>query len=51
MARVTELAERATEEESDTFAALRRFTHGAADERIGALCPMLDEPSTRTTPT
>ncbi|MEV7569393.1 TetR/AcrR family transcriptional regulator [Streptomyces tanashiensis] len=42
MARVTELAERAAEEEDDTFAALRRFTHGAADERIGALCPMLD---------
>ncbi|MEU3689487.1 TetR/AcrR family transcriptional regulator [Streptomyces narbonensis] len=42
MARVTELAERAAEEEADTFAALRRFTHAAADERIGALCPMLD---------
>ncbi|WP_426364375.1 TetR/AcrR family transcriptional regulator [Streptomyces sp. E-08] len=42
MARVTELAERATEEEDDSFAALRRFTRGAADERIGALCPMLD---------
>ncbi|MFD8209258.1 TetR/AcrR family transcriptional regulator [Streptomyces sp. NPDC059695] len=41
-ARVTELAERAIEEEDDSFAALRRFTHGAADERIGALCPMLD---------
>ncbi|MER7536028.1 TetR/AcrR family transcriptional regulator [Streptomyces sp. NPDC097704] len=42
MARVTEVAERAAEEEDDTFAALRRFTHGAADERVGALCPMLD---------
>lgn len=42
MARVTELAERAAEEEDDTFAALRRFSHGAADERVGALCPMLD---------
>ncbi|MFF8838290.1 TetR/AcrR family transcriptional regulator [Streptomyces sp. NPDC015130] len=42
MARVAEIAERAAEEESDTFAALRRFTHAAADERIGALCPMLD---------
>lgn len=42
MARITELAERAMEEEGDTFAALRRFTHGAAEERIGALCPMLD---------
>ncbi|MFC8586675.1 TetR/AcrR family transcriptional regulator [Streptomyces sp. NPDC057217] len=43
MARVTELAERAAEEEDDTFAALRRFVHGAADERVGALCPMLDD--------
>ncbi|MCX5391285.1 TetR/AcrR family transcriptional regulator [Streptomyces sp. NBC_00094] len=42
MAGVTELAERAAEEEADTFAALRRFTHAAADARIGALCPMLD---------
>ncbi|WP_455569729.1 TetR/AcrR family transcriptional regulator [Streptomyces venezuelae] len=42
MARVTDLAERVMVEETDTFAALRRFTHGAADERIGALCPMLD---------
>ncbi|MFC9795840.1 TetR/AcrR family transcriptional regulator [Streptomyces sp. NPDC057695] len=42
MARVTEVAERAAAEEDDTFAALRRFTLGAADERVGALCPMLD---------
>ncbi|MGW0467020.1 TetR/AcrR family transcriptional regulator [Streptomyces sp. NPDC003027] len=42
MARTTELAERAVAEEADTFEALRRFTHAAADERIGALCPMLD---------
>ncbi|MFB6842828.1 TetR/AcrR family transcriptional regulator [Streptomyces sp. NPDC056361] len=42
MARVTEIAEKAAEEEDDTFAALRRFSHGAADERVGALCPMLD---------
>ncbi|MFJ6103792.1 TetR/AcrR family transcriptional regulator [Streptomyces sp. NPDC092359] len=42
LARVTELAERAAEEEADTFAALRRFAHGAAEERVGALCPMLD---------
>ncbi|WP_030694382.1 TetR/AcrR family transcriptional regulator [Streptomyces globisporus] len=40
--RVIEVAERAAEEESDTFAALRRFVHGAADERVGALCPMLE---------
>ncbi|MFD3529926.1 TetR/AcrR family transcriptional regulator [Streptomyces sp. NPDC058664] len=42
VARVTEAAERAAEEEGDTFAALRRFTHAAAEERVGALCPMLD---------
>ncbi|MET9651584.1 MULTISPECIES: TetR/AcrR family transcriptional regulator [unclassified Streptomyces] len=41
MARTTDLAEEAAEED-DTFAALRRFIHAAADERIGALCPMLD---------
>ncbi|MFF5976422.1 TetR/AcrR family transcriptional regulator [Streptomyces sp. NPDC012769] len=42
MARVTERALEAAEQESDPFAALRRFTHAAADERVGALCPMLD---------
>ncbi|WP_405980251.1 TetR/AcrR family transcriptional regulator [Streptomyces sp. NBC_00158] len=41
MDRVTALAEDALAEEPDAFAALCRFTHGAADERIGALCPML----------
>ncbi|MFF8379716.1 TetR/AcrR family transcriptional regulator [Streptomyces sp. NPDC015661] len=47
MARVTELAEQGAEGQGaegadDPFVALRRFTHAAADERIGALCPMLD---------
>ncbi|MEU5401069.1 TetR/AcrR family transcriptional regulator [Streptomyces sp. NPDC005963] len=28
-------------EEGDPFAAVRRFVHAAADERIGALCPMI----------
>ncbi|MEV5972520.1 TetR/AcrR family transcriptional regulator [Streptomyces sp. NPDC051921] len=42
MARVAERAQEAAEQESDTFAALRRFVHAAADERVGALCPMLD---------
>ncbi|MBA4865415.1 TetR/AcrR family transcriptional regulator [Streptomyces sp. PSKA54] len=37
----SELAEAALAEEGDAFAALRRFVHAAADERIGALCPML----------
>ncbi|MFE7183015.1 TetR/AcrR family transcriptional regulator [Streptomyces erythrochromogenes] len=39
--RVTASAEDSLAEESDAFAALCRFTHAAADERIGALCPML----------
>ncbi|WP_225800428.1 TetR/AcrR family transcriptional regulator [Streptomyces sp. NK15101] len=42
MGRVIEVAERAAEAEGDTFAALRSFVHGAADERVGALCPMLE---------
>lgn len=41
LARTTERAQEAAAEEEDTFAALRRFTHAAADERIGALCPLL----------
>ncbi|MFD9307130.1 TetR/AcrR family transcriptional regulator [Streptomyces sp. NPDC060048] len=41
MDRVTALAEDGLSQEPDAFAALCRFTHGAADERIGALCPML----------
>ncbi|MEU0831652.1 TetR/AcrR family transcriptional regulator [Streptomyces sp. NPDC056231] len=39
--RATERAEEAVAEEADPFAALCRFVHAAADERIGALCPML----------
>ncbi|QNP67381.1 TetR/AcrR family transcriptional regulator [Streptomyces genisteinicus] len=41
MSRTTEQAERASADEADPFCALRRFVHAAADERIGALCPML----------
>ncbi|MFE7775730.1 TetR/AcrR family transcriptional regulator [Streptomyces sp. NPDC057445] len=41
MARTAERAEEAAAEEADPFAALTRFTYAAADERIGALCPML----------
>ncbi|MFI5620759.1 TetR/AcrR family transcriptional regulator [Streptomyces sp. NPDC051567] len=41
MDRVAAHAEAALAEEPDAFAALQRFTHAAADERIGALCPML----------
>ncbi|MBD0709404.1 MULTISPECIES: TetR/AcrR family transcriptional regulator [unclassified Streptomyces] len=40
--RMTALAERSAAEEADTFAAIRRFTHGAVEERVGALCPILD---------
>jgi AcrR family transcriptional regulator len=41
LSRTTEQADAAAAEETDPFAALRRFVHVAADERIGALCPML----------
>ncbi|GGW41492.1 TetR/AcrR family transcriptional regulator [Streptomyces xantholiticus] len=41
VSRTTEQADAAAAEEPDAFAALRRFVHAAADERIGALCPML----------
>ncbi|WP_228974375.1 TetR/AcrR family transcriptional regulator [Streptomyces sp. DH12] len=41
MARIARSAERAMAEEADTFDKVRRFAHEAADERIGALCPML----------
>ncbi|WP_411082686.1 TetR/AcrR family transcriptional regulator [Streptomyces sp. cmx-18-6] len=39
--RTTRRADEAVAAESDPFAALSRFVHAAADERIGALCPML----------
>ncbi|MFJ7262014.1 TetR/AcrR family transcriptional regulator [Streptomyces globosus] len=41
MGRVTAEVRNALAEEPDAFAALCRFTHTAADERIGALCAML----------
>lgn len=43
MTRVLEHATAAVAEEPDTFEALARFAHAAADERIGALCPMLSD--------
>ncbi|MFJ4873784.1 TetR/AcrR family transcriptional regulator [Streptomyces sp. NPDC088745] len=47
LSRTAERAEAAVldiaEERGDPFGALRRFVHDAADERIGALCPMLSE--------
>ncbi len=43
MSRIADQAEAALAEETDSFEALRRFVHAAADERIGALCPLLAE--------
>ncbi|MFF2626697.1 TetR/AcrR family transcriptional regulator [Kitasatospora griseola] len=39
--RIVAHAHAATAEEPDSFAALSRFVHAAADERIGALCSLL----------
>ncbi|MEU6893341.1 TetR/AcrR family transcriptional regulator [Streptomyces sp. NPDC046557] len=41
MDRVVLHAEESLAQEPDAFAALCRFTHAAADERFGALCPVL----------
>ncbi|MFD7610973.1 TetR/AcrR family transcriptional regulator [Streptomyces sp. NPDC059828] len=41
MRRTTARVEEAAAAEADPFAALVRFAHAAADERIGALCPVL----------
>ncbi|MEV0092685.1 TetR/AcrR family transcriptional regulator [Streptomyces sp. NPDC050738] len=43
MSRTLDQVLRAEAEEADAFSALRRFVHAAADERIGALCPMLTD--------
>jgi AcrR family transcriptional regulator len=43
MARIAQRAEDALAEEPDAFSALHRFVFEAAEERIGALCPMLSE--------
>ncbi|MGW6685481.1 TetR/AcrR family transcriptional regulator [Streptomyces sp. NPDC054961] len=55
MDRVTRLAEAVLAETvpaggPDAFDALCRFAHGAADERIGALCPMLSDDFDRDHP-
>ncbi|MEU6309918.1 TetR/AcrR family transcriptional regulator [Streptomyces sp. NPDC047014] len=50
MHRVTASAEAALAEAPDAFAALCRFTHAAAHERIGALCPMLADGFDREDP-
>lgn len=41
MDRTTEAAEIALTETGDAFEALERFVHTAADERLSALCPMI----------
>jgi len=41
MDRTSEAGERALAETGDAFEALERFVHTAADERISALCPMV----------
>ncbi len=43
MGRVLDHATAAMAEEADSFEALCRFAHAAADERIGALCPMISD--------
>ncbi|WP_156727063.1 TetR/AcrR family transcriptional regulator [Streptomyces apocyni] len=50
MDRISAAAERFASEEPDAFQALRDFVHTAADERIGALCPMLSEGFDREDP-
>lgn len=42
MSRVADRAEAALGE-GDPFEALRRFVHAAAEERVGALCPLISE--------
>lgn len=43
MARITERTAAAAAQESDPFEVLRRFVFESAEERVGALCPMLSE--------
>ncbi|MFE4373362.1 TetR/AcrR family transcriptional regulator [Streptomyces sp. NPDC056835] len=50
MESVADQADRIAAAESDPFIALRRFVHAAADERIGALCPMLSATFDRERP-
>ena len=50
MGRAAQRAENALAEEPDAFAALRRFVFEAAEERIGALCPMLSDAFDRQDP-
>ncbi|MFG3259443.1 TetR/AcrR family transcriptional regulator [Streptomyces sp. NPDC048172] len=48
--RIAGRAKEAMDEEGSPFEALRRYVRGAAEERIGALCPMLSERFDRADP-
>ncbi|MGW1991528.1 TetR/AcrR family transcriptional regulator [Embleya sp. NPDC001921] len=48
--RITERGELALAEEPEAFAALRRFAHGATEERIGALCTLMSAGVDKTHP-
>lgn len=50
LARTADLAEDVAARESDPSFALRRFVHAAADERVGALCPLLSGDFDRARP-
>lgn len=50
MERTAQRAEAALAEEPDAFSALHRFVFEAAEERIGALCPLLTEVFDRNDP-
>jgi AcrR family transcriptional regulator len=50
MDRTTEAAELALTETGDAFEALERFVHTATDERISALCPMVQSTFDRNHP-
>ncbi|MER0242395.1 TetR/AcrR family transcriptional regulator [Streptomyces sp. HSW2009] len=50
MDRIADRADEARAQESDAFQALRRFVHQAADERIGALCPLISHSPDRGHP-
>jgi AcrR family transcriptional regulator len=50
MTRTAQRAEDALAEEPDAFSALQRFVFEAANERIGALCPMLSSAFDRADP-
>ncbi|MGC0419427.1 TetR/AcrR family transcriptional regulator [Embleya sp. AB8] len=48
--RMTEQGELAAAEEPEAFTALRRFAHGATEERIGALCTLMSDTVDKTHP-